>query len=262
MNISGSTENIVVTYEGRIATIMLNRPNVLNALDVPTIKELLHVCQVVANSNVDVVILCGMGRGFSAGGDIKSMLADLDESKFDPIMNQISELVLTLYTMPKLVLAAIHGPTSGLGLSLALAADYVLADASSLIAMNFIGIGLIPDGGGHFFLKQRVGENAAKQIIWEGKRMTADEALQIGMIDEVAQEDFQETVKKKAESWLKKPVQTMLQTKHIFTELHKATLQQVLAFEKEGQMRMRKTKDHAEGIRAFLEKRPPSFTGK
>lgn len=262
MNVSSTAENVIIKHEGRIATIMLNRPNVLNALDVPTIAELLRACQVVAASDVDVVILCGMGRGFSAGGDIKSMLTDMDESKFEPIMNQISELVVTLYTMPKLVIAAIHGPTAGLGLSLALAADYVIADASSLIAMNFIGIGLIPDGGGHFFLNQRVGEVVAKQLIWEGKRMTAPEAFKLGIIDEITQQDFQETVKKKAEEWLKKPVRAMLQTKNIFTELNKATLKLTLALEKAGQIQMRKTEDHAEGIQAFLEKRSPAFIGK
>lgn len=138
---------------------------------------------------------------FSAGGDIKSMLSSNDESKFDGIMNTISEVVVTLYTMPKLVISAIHGPTAGLGLSIALTADYVMADISSIIAMNFIGIALIPDGGGHFFLQKRVGENMTKQIIWEGKKLSASEALDIGLIDEVIGEDFQTAVKQKISEW-------------------------------------------------------------
>lgn len=125
------------------------------------------------------------------------MLSSNDESKFDGIMNTISEVVVTLYTMPKLVISAIHGPTAGLGLSIALTADYVMADISSVIAMNFIGIALIPDGGGHFFLQKRVGENMTKQIIWEGKKLSATEALDIGLIDEVIGEDFQTAVKQK-----------------------------------------------------------------
>lgn len=148
MEVKSKAESVVVKYEGRVATIMMNRPEVLNALDEPTLKELLAKLKEVAESSVHIVVLCGNGRGFSAGGDIKSMLSSNDESKFESIMNTISEIVVTLYTMPKLVISAIHGPTAGLGLSIALTADYVLADVSSIIAMNFIGIALIPDGGG------------------------------------------------------------------------------------------------------------------
>ncbi|UOY92046.1 enoyl-CoA hydratase [Ectobacillus sp. JY-23] len=262
MTVSSSTECVIVKYEGRIATVMLNRPTVLNALDEATLKELLDKLKEVAKSAVDVVVLCGNGRGFSAGGDIKSMLASTDESKFLPIMDAISELIVTLYTMPKLVISAIHGPTAGLGLSLALAADYVIADTSSVIAMNFIGIALIPDGGGHFFLQNRVGTTVAKQIIWEGKRMTADEALKAGVVDEVVAQDFPKAVREKAEAWLQKPVKAMVQTKQILCEGNKQSLLQVLELEKEGQFRMRATADHKEGIAAFLEKRIPVFQGK
>jgi enoyl-CoA hydratase/carnithine racemase len=261
MTVSSSTDCVIVKYEGRIATVMLNRPHVLNALDEATLKELILKLKEVSESTAEVVVLCGNGRGFSAGGDIKSMLSDSDESKFLPIMDTISELVVTLYTMPKLVISAIHGPTAGLGLSLALAADYVIADTSSLIAMNFIGIALIPDGGGHFFLRNRLGESLAKQVIWEGKRMSAAEALEIGMIDEVIEHDFPQAVKQKAEEWLKKPIKAMIQTKRILCEENKAALQRVLEFEKQGQLQMRQTADHKEGIAAFLEKRPPVFQG-
>jgi enoyl-CoA hydratase/carnithine racemase len=262
MTVSSSTDSVVVKYEGRTATVMLNRPNVLNALDETTLRELLAKLKEVAASSCDVVVLCGNGRGFSAGGDIKSMLANPDSSQFPVIMDTISEVVTALYTMPKLVISTIHGPTAGLGLSLALAADYVMADASSIIAMNFIGIALIPDGGGHFFLQNRVGESAAKQIIWEGRKMTAREALEIGVIDEVVEQDFQQAVKQKVEEWLKKPVKAMIETKQILCAVNKPALVKVLELEKEGQFKMRSTGDHAEGVQAFLEKRPPLFQGR
>lgn len=261
MNVSSQTESVIVKYEGRMATVMLNRPQVLNALDESMLRELLDKLKEVADSKVDVVVLCGNGRGFSAGGDIKSMLSDRDESKFSPIMDMISELIITLYTMPKLVMSAIHGPTAGLGLSLALAGDYVIADASSIIAMNFINVALIPDGGGHFFLQNRVGESLAKQIIWEGQRMNAHEALGLGIIDEAVESDFQQAVKQKAEEWLQKPVRAMIETKNILCERNKPALLQVLQLEKEGQSKMRATKDHQEGIAAFLQKRSPVYGG-
>ncbi|PHA02522.1 enoyl-CoA hydratase [Bacillus pseudomycoides] len=261
MTVSSKAESVIVKYEGRIATIMLNRPQVLNALDEQTLKELLQKLKEVAASSVHIVVLCGNGRGFSAGGDIKSMLVSGDESAFEGIMNTISEIIVTLYTMPKLVISAIHGPTAGLGLSIALTADYVMADSSSIIAMNFIGIALIPDGGGHFFLQKRLGEHMAKEIIWEGKKLPATEALEIGMIDEVIGENFQDAVKQKINEWLQKPIGAMIQTKQILAEVNRSSLEQTLQLEKRGQYAMRKTVDHKEGITAFLEKRPPVFKG-
>ncbi|CAG9613132.1 1,2-epoxyphenylacetyl-CoA isomerase [Bacillus rhizoplanae] len=261
MTVSSKAESVIVKYEGRIATIMLNRPQVLNALDEQTLKELLQKLKEVAASSVHIVVLCGNGRGFSAGGDIKSMLSSGDESAFEGIMNTISEIIVALYTMPKLVISAIHGPTAGLGLSIALTADYVMADISSIIAMNFIGIALIPDGGGHFFLQKRLGEHVAKEIIWEGKKLSATEALEIGMIDEVIGENFQDAVKQKINEWLQKPIGAMIQTKQILAEVNRSSLEQTLQLEKRGQYAMRKTADHKEGITAFLEKRVPVFKG-
>lgn len=261
MEVKSRAESIVVQYEGRVATIMLNRPEVLNALDEPTLQELLAKLKEVAKSSVHVVVLCGNGRGFSAGGDIKSMLSSNDESRFEDIMNTISDIVVTLYTMPKLVISAIHGPTAGLGLSIALTADYVIAERSSVIAMNFIGIALIPDGGGHFFLQRRIGENMAKQIIWEGKKLSAAEALEIGLIDEVVEDNFQDAVKNKLHEWLQKPVRAMIQTKQTFCEVNRSNLEQTLQLEKRGQYEMRRTADHKEGVTAFLEKRLPVFKG-
>ena len=143
----------------------------------------------------------------------------------------------------------------------ALATDYIIANASSKLAMNFIGIGLIPDGGGHFFMKLRVGETKAKQLIWEGKPLRAAEALELGLIDEVT-EDLTEAVNRKVSEWQKKPLQAMIKTKKIYAEENRVSLIKFLELEKVAQSRMRETADHKEGIQAFLEKRPAQFTGK
>lgn len=262
MKASSMTDSVLVSYEGRIATIMLNRPDVLNALDIDTLKALTEKLKEVRNSDCDVVVLCGNGRGFCAGGDIKGMLANEDNSFLIPVMDTISELVTTLYTLPKIVISAIHGPAAGLGLSIALAGDYIIGDASAVLAMNFIGIGLIPDGGGHFFMERRVGEAKATQLIWSGKKLTAQEAMKFGLLDQVIEEDFQEKVKEKADMFLRMPTVAMIETKQIYTSSKVEALRNILKLEKEGQQKMRETADHREGVRAFLEKRPPAFQGK
>ncbi|MCA1030866.1 enoyl-CoA hydratase [Bacillus timonensis] len=263
MTIQNGIEIVKLEVSNRVATLTLNRPEVLNAMDVPMLKELVRTLKEVAeNDDVSILVISGSGRGFSAGGDIKSMLSSEDESAFGPIMDTIAEMMVTLYTMPKLVISAIHGPAAGLGLSFALAADYIMAEKQSVVAMNFIGIGLIPDGGGHFFLERRLGESKAKQVIWEGKSLRVDEATQLGLIDQVVEGDLREAVKNKVSEWLNKPVKAMIQSKQILSNLHTPTLLKTLELEKEGQQAMRQTADHQEGIQAFLEKRRPTFLGK
>ena len=121
---------------------------------------------------------------------------------FYPVMDSISELIITLYSMPKLTISAVSGAAAGLGFSLALATDHIIAEKTSKLAMNFIGIGLIPDGGAHFFLEKKLGEAKAKQVIWDGKMMDADEALELGLIEEVATGTLQETLDARIADWL------------------------------------------------------------
>ncbi len=257
------TDKVNVKLDGRVATVEMNRPEALNAMDVEMIKGLVVKLKEIGDSDkIDIVVLTGKGRVFSAGGDIKSMLSNTDPTEFYPVMDSISELVITLYSLPKLTISAISGAAAGLGFSLALATDYIIADQSSNLAMNFIGIGLIPDGGAHFFLEKRLGETKAKQVIWDGKMMSAKEALSLGLIQEIASGDLQEAVHNRLTDWLSRPVQAMIKSKKILAEKNRPQLLKILELEKYGQQKMRKTIDHQEGIKAFIEKRKPKFIGK
>ncbi|MCM3767354.1 enoyl-CoA hydratase [Neobacillus niacini] len=263
MSLSFMTDKVALTVNGRVATLEMNRPEALNAMDVDMIRGLVGKLKELSESDaIDIVVLTGKGRAFSAGGDIKTMLSNMNEKDFFPVMDCISELIITLYSLSKLTISVVSGAAAGLGFSLALATDYIIADKSSKLAMNFIGIGLIPDGGAHFFLEKRLGETKAKQVIWDGKVMTAEEALAIGLIQEVADGDLQEAVHKRITDWLNRPVQAMIKTKKILAEKNRPQLLKILELEKFGQQKMRETVDHKEGIKAFLEKRRPNFTGK
>ncbi len=257
-----SEKKVELTIAGKIAFLALNRPNVYNAMNEAMVREILEALQVIKHSETDIVILQGNGKGFSAGGDIRAMIEEVNESNFDEIMDVINEMMITLYTLPKLVISAVHGAAAGLGFSFALASDYIIAEEATTFAMNFIQIGLIPDGGSHFFLQRQLGEAKSKQMIWEGKTISANQALALGLIHEVIEKDVHSAAKEKADKWLRQPIQTMLQSKRIFTEQHRDELTRILKMEKEGQAMMRKTADHQEGIRAFVEKRKATFIGK
>nr|WP_226670078.1 enoyl-CoA hydratase [Metabacillus litoralis] len=254
-------QTIELVQEGKTATLYLNRVQSMNAMDVNMLQELTSCLKEIASSDIKLLFITGRGRAFSAGGDVKTMLSSNDESQFQPVMETIKEMIITLYTLPAITVSFLNGAAAGLGLSFALASDYLIAEKQAKVAMNFINIGLVPDGGGHFFLKKRLGEHIAKHIIWEGKTLSSDEALQIGMIDSVYEGDTEEQMQLWKMKMEARPLQAMIATKNIFSNQETSLLVDTLNLETENQLQMRKTKDHREGVAAFLEKRVAQFTG-
>jgi len=256
-------ETIRLEREGRLARVALNRPDSMNAMNSVMMKELADAFEELKEDrSVQVVILKGEGRAFSAGGDIKQMIDPENPMDLSAVMKDISRLAIALYTLPQITIASVHGAAAGLGFSMVLACDVIIAEKSSKLAMNFIGIGLVPDGGGHFFLKERIGVPKAKQMIWAGDVMPAEQAAGWGLIDEVAQDG---TAHKESEGMAQKllstPISAMIASKGILHTSRLEELRSVLELEADAQQAMRKTSDHKEGIRAFVEKRKPAFTG-
>ncbi len=258
-NGGGLMELIKWKDSGEVFEVVLNRPEAYNSLNENMLKELKETLILAEESTSRIMLIKGSGKGFSAGGDIKMMLSSADENLAEEVIDTISDIVMMLYSMPKITVAAVHGAAAGLGMSLALGCDHVLAEKEAKLAMNFIGIGLIPDGGGHFFLERRVGETAAKELIWSGKKLTADEAQKLRLVDAVFGGDLDRHAGAHLEKLLESPLSAMIETKKIYQTLNAGRLEQTLALEKKAQLRMRRTKDHQEGIRAFLEKRKPHF---
>ena len=254
-------QTVELVTEGKTATLYLNRVDSLNAMDVQMIQELTNVLKEVSASEVKLLFITGRGRAFSAGGDLKTMLSNKDDTGFQPVMENIKNLIVTLYTMPAVTVSLINGAAAGLGLSLALACDYVMAEKQSKVAMNFINIGLIPDGGGHFFLKKRLGEHRAKQVIWEGKSIAANEAFQVGIVDRVYEGDTEEQLEFVKRKMGARPLKAMIASKLIYSKQELPRLLDTLNLETMNQLEMRRTDDHREGVAAFLEKRAAQFTG-
>ncbi|WP_431800280.1 enoyl-CoA hydratase [Halobacillus andaensis] len=256
-------EFFTVEREGPIAYLTLARGEKYNALHVDMLGEFAEVVEELKQDDQSsIVILSGAGDGFCAGGDV-SMMQDVSSPEvYGQVMDKIETIVTGFYTMPKIVIAALHGPVVGLGLSIALSADYLIAEANAKLSMNFIGIGLAPDGGGHFFLEQRLGTHRAKQFAWQGEQLRAKEAFDFQLIDLVYEGNIHEEAKLLAEKWSRKPLQSMIATKSIYHQYGIDQLRQYLANERQSQWKLKQTADHREGVKAFLEKRSPQFNGK
>jgi len=215
-----------------------------------------------SNRNIQVLIIQGEGKAFSAGGDIKKMIDPNSSMEIGKVMADVSRLAKALYELPQITVAAIHGAAAGLGFSMALGCDIIIAEENSKLAMNFIGIGLVPDGAGHFFLKERIGVPQAKQLIWSGEVMNAEAAKEKGLVDQVVPDGtIGEASEALAQKFLSAPIAAMLASKKILHEQKFTELENVLRMESEMQVAMHKTKDHLEGIKAFVEKRKPAFIG-
>lgn len=257
-------ETIKIEIADRRATLSFNRPNVANSMNLLMMQELADCLEFLKeNPEVQILVIKGEGNIFSAGGDIKMMVTTGVPNDFENIMSYISRMVLALYQLPMITIAQIRGAAAGLGFSLALGCDVIVAEENSKLAMNFIGIGLIPDGGGHFFMKERVGTQKAKQMIWAGDIMSPQEAHQVGLIDyHVDEGEVESFVDQLVGKFLSSPILAMLETKEILHAEKIPELTQILNKEAKGQVKMRKTEDHLEGIKAFIEKRAQQFKGK
>lgn len=258
----GKMEKVMLTRENGISTITLNRPESYNALDFESLTQLQQVITEVEKNDDKILLLTGAGKAFCAGGDINMMTKVSSVEQFEELMDTISAISTKLYLLPKVVITAVNGSAAGLGLSIALASDYIVANEAAKFGMLFAGIGLIPDGGGHFFLRERMGVQQAKQFIWNLEQVKAKQAHKMGLVDIVTEETAETAALEMAQKIEMSPFKAIIQTKMILHKANSAALNECLAAEKAGQITMSQTEDHKEGITAFLEKRFPQFTGK
>lgn len=255
-------ENVIFMSNEGVSTISLNRPEKYNALDGQTLKELLEVIKEVKENDDKIVILTGEGPAFCAGGDINSMNDFAEGDNFGELMDLISELTTELYLLPKLLITAVNGSIAGLGLSIALNSDYIIAEEEAEFSMLFAGIGLVPDGGGHFHLEERLGAHEAKQFIWGMEKIKGEKVLEMKLADISTKKRAVMEANKLAKELQHAPLLAMIESKLLIHNNKKAKLETYLKAEKDSQAKMFQTDDHKEGVRAFLNKERPIFKSK
>ena len=186
-----------IRYESsdNVAVITLNRPDNMNTFNLVMLKELIATFEGIAlNDEIRAVILTGEGRAFSAGADVKGvdelLGINLEKVEDKDVMKLVNRLVITIRQTPKPVIAALNGVVAGASTNFAMACDIIVASENARFAENFINIGLIPDGGGTYFIPELIGYQRAAEIFFTGKILSAQEALELGLYNRVVpQED-------------------------------------------------------------------------
>jgi len=252
----------------QVATITLNRPDHMNTINAVMLNELVsHFEDVSLDEEIRVVIFTGEGRAFSAGADI----TDIDEflglqkefAENQDTLKLMNRVALAIRHTPKPVVAAVNGVAAGGAANLVLACDIIVASEKAKLAEVFINIGLVPDGGGTYFLPERIGYHRAAEIIFTGKILSAQEALDLGLYNRVVPpEEVMSAAREVAQELAQKPPLALTAGKAILNREAIPRLRAYLEDEARAQRAMFKTQDAREGITAFFEKRKPNFTGK
>ena len=261
-------ETVTVRVAEGAATVELNRPEVLNAWNAQLGADLLVALQRTARDDaVRAVLITGAGRAFSSGADLRDVSGgdttpdgrpDVYKAlteRYHPIMHAIREL-------PNPVIAAVNGPAVGIGCSLALCCDLIVAAESAYFLLAFVNIGLVPDGGSSLFVPSRVGMARASELAMLGERLGAAQALEWGLINRVvADERLHEEAAALGARLAGGPTRSYAGTKRQLNRWVYEQMDAQLEFEAGIQREMAASGDFAEGIAAFAAKRPPRFTG-
>jgi len=258
---------VMVSRDGRVATVEFNRPEAMNAVDAPMRHGLLTVFDELARSaEVGAVVLTGAGKGFCAGADLKKAAANPDKSLrrlARSLVHEYQPLFECITRMDKPVIAAVNGGAVGIGMSLALPCDFLVMADNGFLLSPFVSIGLIPDGGAAWFLTRRIGYGRALEVLTDGQKLGAARSLELGIANRVAPpEALLATAQKWAAELAARAPTALALTKRIARLSMSMTLSDALTLEAELQSVCANTEDAREAISAFSEKRAPRFTGR
>jgi len=247
--------------DGAVLTITLNRPDVLNAFNAAMHQALGEALEEAADASVRAVVLTGAGRGFCVGQDLTEFRESAGDIG-DRLRGNYHPNVLAIRRLEKPVIAAVNGAAAGAGLSFACACDLRIAADSASFVPAFINIGLVPDSGGTYFVTHLLGHARAFEWMTSGRKLSAAEAHQWGLVSEVVESDaLAARAAEVAAEYAARPTRGVGMSKRLFARALENTLEEQLELEAELQTAATRTNDFKEGVAAFLEKRDPEFSG-
>jgi len=260
---------VLSQQHGGIVTLTLNRPESLNAMNEAMMGEIERILiELEADTAVRVVVLTGAGRAFSSGGDQKRGAEEVPPSFFEgdrgrALIERLNRCILRMQRLGKPIVGSINGVAAGAGMNIALATDLRIASETARFGEVFARVGLVPDGGGTYFLPRLVGSAKAMEMILLADIIDAQEALRIGLVNRmVPAEQLEQETLKLAERLAQGPTVAYGLAKTGLYQGLGMSLEDVLNMEARNQAIAARTPDRAEGVAAFLEKRPPRFTGR
>ncbi|MCC6816466.1 MAG: enoyl-CoA hydratase/isomerase family protein [Saprospiraceae bacterium] len=255
--------NLITSQEGQVYYISLNRPEVFNSFDMRMSKELQDELDHCSQSDeIRAVVIRAIGKAFSSGQDLKEATAPDAPDMKTIITEQYNPIIRKITQCPKPIIAAVQGVAAGAGANIALCCDIVLAAQSASFIQAFSKIGLIPDSGGSYFLPRLIGVQRSIGLMMTGERVTAQDALQMGMIYKVFDDiDFTKQVELFAHTISQMPTRALSHIKELVYQSLDNNLEQQLLCELKYQQLCGNTQDYKEGVCAFIEKRKPVFKG-
>ena len=256
------SDRLLVSLEGGVKRITFNNPARRNSVDFETMRRLTETIKESFEDETRVIVITGAGDSFCAGADLQAGLSGVRDVTTD-LREVINPGVLAMRNLPKPVIARVHGHAAGIGCNYALAADIIVASDQAIFSQAFIKIGLMPDGGGTYFLPRLVGYNKAFELMALGDQIPAGQAFEMGMINRVVPAgELDSTVNAMAERLASAPAIALAKIKAGLSNGLQSDLASALEFEAAGQGECFRSADFIEGVAAFLQKRKAVFTGK
>ena len=254
-------ETMTLEITGNLAVITLTRESSLNAMNKAFCDDFVTLVRAASdNGNIRAIIITGTGNGFSVGADLKSLPIEQDRDLSKALRENFEPMIRALKNAPFPTIAAVNGYSAGAGMGLMLACDFTIAARSAQFIQAFINIGLIPDMGCTFFLPRLVGRARAAAMMMLGETVSAEEALKMGLIYKLSDDDnLLDDAHKLAGKLIQLPTSALVEIRKLLDQSMENTFEEQFQAEAEAQKQAGLSENFEEGVRAFNEKRPPNF---